>query len=151
MLMTVISYGQQNHEHDHHLHHHQKFFKTIYYNQGEEIDKDELNSLMLENPATKPLWEKQKKFLTIGIISTGVMIGSASLGIILYADKQDVGYGAEVVGGIALGSTITALYFTLQSALKNNKAFCIYNEEKQVKTSFNVGPTNNGFGLSMTF
>ncbi len=127
------------------------FWKTEYYQDDNQITKQELKTLFSKNEEANAHWEKSNKNSTIAYIAiAGQTAGAFWLGTQLGSEDN-----GDIVAPLAatLGFGIIAGIF-LNAANKNGKrAILTYNKQFDDKTTYRLVPVSNqnGLGLALKF
>lgn len=124
----------------------QGFWKMKFYQDSNEISKNEVASLMSKDAAANNLWQKSKRHTAISWGAVGVEIGFLTWQFINESNNksQTVPFiGVLASAGVAIGFNISATSLRKKAILK-------YNDNLDVGT-LNLGPTYNGYGLVLSF
>jgi len=123
------------------------FWGTQYYQDEDKISKGEVEALMSQDPEAHHLWQKSKTHETIAWVSLGVQIGF--LVWQLNRGKNGKSQTGPLIGVLGVGAIGIGFSFSSQSLRK--KAILKYNQNQDVGSILNFGPTYNGLGLVLQF
>jgi len=124
----------------------QGFWSKQYYQDDQQLSKQEFETIMLSDKAANQLWQKSKKQMTISYVAL-----AAELGFFIWYinrtnnNKSSTGPFIGVLGTAAIG-----VGFALSSNNLKKKSILLYNKNKEV-SAIHIGPTYNGLGIVCSF
>ncbi|MFT6338684.1 MAG: hypothetical protein ACJATI_005461 [Halioglobus sp.] len=124
-----------------------------YYEDENQITKNEVCLLMEKHELTKMHWSKSKKHNIYSIISFGSQLLTSYFALkSIYNSNSSYDSGDKILFAASIGSGIAAIGFSFSSASLKKKAILGYNKSQSEEgLIFHIGQTHNGIGLVCSF
>ena len=122
------------------------FLSQKYYEDNNEISRQEFDSLLTNEKQSSTSWKKTKRDTNLSLLAAVAEIGCVYWALSAAANQKNP--TAPIVGLIA--TTGISVGFSLSASKHRREAILAYNESKDFG-SLNIGQTANGLGLVVSF
>ncbi len=146
ILIALIFVIQSQECHAQELSMFQGFWNIKYYEDDNEISKQEFAEKIKSDSESKELWEKSSSKMTVAYVAF-----AAELGFLAWQINRSSNRESQTVPLLGvLGTAIVAIGFSSSSMRLKKEAILKYNKNQDIG-SIRFGPTHNGFGLVVNF
>lgn len=123
------------------------FWGYKYYQDDEQINKKQLESLLIKNDDIYLSWKKSKQFETLAIVAIGAETG------FLVWELNNISNNKSPTGPLigVLASGVVGIIFIYKSINLKKKAILKYNKNLEKATTFKIRPSNKGIGIVLQF
>lgn len=121
-----------------------------YYQDNEELSKEEFLSLIDEYPELTGKWQKARKKTKTGYYLFAGQTAIAIFSIDRFAREGFQDYSGGLLLGALVMSSFTSRLFA-QSAKLKKEVILAYNQNLEQKTSLEIGTTKSGMGMMLKF
>tara|TARA_R110000823_G_C15578135_1_gene462671 strand:+ start:83 stop:547 length:465 start_codon:yes stop_codon:yes gene_type:complete len=126
------------------------FFDYQYYQDDTRITKKELKNLMETNQKALTHWNRSKTFSTLTLVALASEIGFFVWEVSDNKPFENESNNTITTIGVT-GSFAAVLAFNFLSNLQKKKSILKYNQGLEKKTTFEIQPAKNGFGMAIVF